>query len=293
VNRLRTVDYRADGSIEQRPDDVAERVAGAQRVLLLVHGIIGDTEGMAAGVRACGLDRNFDLVLCYDYENLSTQIGETARQLAAHLRSVGLGPQDEKHLTLLAHSMGGLVSRWFIERESGSAMVDHLVMCGTPNQGSPFGRVDDARRILTMLTGLAANASPALLPFTAPLLFLLNRSNQVTPTLQQMDPSSDFIQGLNSNPDPGVRYTVLAGNVAEYDDSSDRMFARLVAKMARSTLFDLLFGQRQHDIAVAVDSILGGGAARPSVSRVPVSCHHLNYFSSRTGQAALTSVTWS
>jgi hypothetical protein len=292
VNRLCWVDFRADGSLARQPDGVAERVARARRVLLMVHGIIGDTEGMAAGVRACGLDRQFDLVLTYDYENLSTPIGETARQLKADLSAVGLGPQDTQHLTLLVHSMGGLVSRWFIEREGGQAMVDHLVMCGTPNQGSPFGKVDDARKIFTMLTGLAANVAPALVPFSAPVLFVLNRSVKVTPTLEQMDSGSDFIRGLNSSPDPGVRYTVLAGNVDEYSEPSDPMFAQLVAKIGRSTLFDLLFGQRPNDIAVAVDSIFGGAAGRPPVSQKPVACHHLNYFTSAAGRQALLGVTW-
>jgi hypothetical protein len=292
VNRLCWVDFRADGSLARQPDGVAERVARARRVLLMVHGIIGDTEGMAAGVRACGLDRQFDLVLTYDYENLSTPIGETARQLKADLSAVGLGPQDTQHLTLLVHSMGGLVSRWFIEREGGQAMVDHLVMCGTPNQGSPFGKVDDARKIFTMLTGLAANVAPALVPFSAPVLFVLNRSVKVTPTLEQMDSGSDFIRGLNSSPDPGVRYTVLAGNVDEYSEPSDPMFAQLVAKIGRSTLFDLLFGQRPNDIAVAVDSIFGGAAGRPPVSQKPVACHHLNYFTSAAGRQALLGVAW-
>ena len=72
--------------------------------------------------------------------------------------------------------MGGLVSRWFVEREGGREIVDHLVMCGTPNQGSPFGKVDDARKIFTMLTGLAANVAPALVPYLAPMLFVLNRT---------------------------------------------------------------------------------------------------------------------
>ena len=292
VNCLCWVDFRADGSLARQPDGVAERVARARRVLLLVHGIIGDTEGMAAGVRACGLDREFDLVLTYDYENLSTPISETAQQLKADLSAVGLGPQDAQHLTLLVHSMGGLVSRWFIEREGGQALVDHLVMCGTPNQGSPFGKVDDARKIFTMLTGLAANVAPALVPFSAPMLFVLNRSVNVTPTLEQMDAGSDFIRDLNSSPDPGVRYTVLAGNVDDYNEPSDPIFAQLVAKIGRSTLFDLLFGQMPNDIAVAVDSIFGGAGGRPPASQKQVACHHLNYFSSAAGRQALLGVTW-
>ena len=57
-------------------------------------------------------------------------------------------------------------------------------------------------------------------------------------------------------------------------------------------MFDALFGQRPNDIAVAVDSIFGGGAGRPGVAHQPVACHHLNYFSSRTGQTALQAVAW-
>ena len=292
VNRLCWVDFGDDGNVVRHAGGVAERVAAAKRVLLLVHGIIGDTDGMAAGVRACGLDRKFDLLLTYDYENLSTPIGETAKQLKADLLAAGLGPGDPQHLTLLVHSMGGLVSRWFIEREGGQAMVDHLVMCGTPNQGSPFGKVDDARKILTMLTGLAANVAPALLPFTAPFLFVLNRSAKVTPTLEQMDRNSVFMQALNASADPGVRYTVLAGNVDDYREPSDPLFAQLVAKMGRSTLFDLLFDRQPNDIAVAVESIFSGAEGRAAASRQPVACHHLNYFSSHTGQAALAKVAW-
>lgn len=296
VNRLRWVDYGADGSFEQRDDGVAARVAAARRVLLLVHGIIGDTEGMAGGLRACGLDAKFDLVLSFDYENLSTPIEETARDLKAQLAEAGLSDGDDKHLTLLVHSMGGLVSRWFIEREGGHRVVDHLVMCGTPNHGSPFGKIDDARRILEVLTGLAANYVPALLPFSAPILFVLNRSKKVTPTLMQMNPGSDFIQALNGSPDPGIPYTILAGDVDQYHEPTDGLFAKLLAKTGRGALFDALFANQANDIAVAIDSIVkvgGGGGVRshPPKTR-QVACHHLNYFVSSAGQQALQTVAW-
>ncbi len=292
VNRLRWVEPLADGGFAQRDDGLATKVAAAKRVLLLVHGIIGDTEGMAAGVRAGALDQRFDLVLTYDYENLSTPIEETARALKAQLAEAGLYERDDKHLTLLVHSMGGLVSRWFIEREGGSALVDHLVMCGTPNNGSPFGKVDDARKILNVLTGLAANYLPALIPFSAPILFVLNRSKKVTPTLMQMDPGSEFIRTLNASADPGIAYTILAGDVGAYREPTDELFAKLVAKLGQSFVFDALFGNKANDIAVSVDSILRVGERSHAPKTTQVACHHLNYFVSAAGQQALKTVAW-
>jgi len=293
VNQLRWVEYRPDGSFERHKSMVADKVAAARNVLLLVHGIIGDTEGMAAGVKACGLDQKFDLVLTYDYENLSTPIGQTAQKLKAQLEAVGLKDNDDKRLTLLVHSMGGLVSRWFIEREGGNRVVDHLVMCGTPNVGSPFGQIDAARKILTVLTSLSINYVPALVPFSGAVLMLLNRSKKLTPALEQMNPASEFISTLNRSDDPGIPYTILAGDVDAYKEPSDAFFARMVAKAGQSFIFEALFARQANDIAVGVESILGVGDQRAIAPvRRNVACHHLNYFVSESGQQALMAVPW-
>ena len=293
VNRLRWVSFGPDGACEYHDSRLAEKVAAAQNVLLLVHGIIGDTEGMARGVKATGLDRRFDLVLTYDYENLTTPIEETARTLKAQLAAAGLNERDGRKLTLLVHSMGGLVSRWFVEREGGNAIVDHLVMCGTPNNGSPFGKIDAARKILNVLTSVAINYAPTFIPWSGALLFALNRSKRVTPTLEQMNPASEFIATLNASQDPGIRYTILAGDVGEYKPSADGLFEKLLAKIGQGAVFDALFGMRANDIAVSVESILGVESKRASAPiRKNVACHHLNYFVSDVGQAALTKVEW-
>ncbi|MEO8070669.1 MAG: hypothetical protein ABI652_04660, partial [Acidobacteriota bacterium] len=293
VNRLRWVSFTADGGCEYHDGGLAAKVAAAQHVLLLVHGIIGDTEGMARGVKDSGLDRRFDLVLTYDYENLSTPIEETARTLKTQLAAAGLHAQDGRTLTLLVHSMGGLVSRWFIEREGGNAVVDHLVMCGTPNNGSPFGEIDGARKILSLLTGLAVNFAPMFIPFSSALLLVLNRSKKVTPTLEQMNPASPFIAALNASDDPGIRYTILAGDVGAYKPAADGLFEKLLAKTGQGVVFDALFSLHANDIAVSVDSILGVANRRALAPvRRDVACHHLNYFVSDVGQAALTAVEW-
>lgn len=293
VNQLRWIDYAPDGSYTYRKDDVAAKVAAARNILLLVHGIIGDTEAMARGIHQVGLHGRFDLVLTYDYENLSTPIEETARKLASQLGAAGIHENDNKRLTLLVHSMGGLVSRWFIEREGGNAIVDHLVMCGTPNNGSPFGRVDGARNIMNVLTGLAVNYLPAVIPFSGALLLLLNRSKKITPTLEQMNPGSEFLKALNASSDPGIRYTILAGDVETYNEPSDGLFGNLLAKIGQSSLFETFFGLKANDIAVSVESILGVTGTRVHMPvRHNVACHHLNYFVSEAGQKALASVEW-
>ena len=293
VNQLRWVEYKTDGSFAYQKSNVADKVAAAQNVLLLVHGIIGDTEAMAQGVKATSLDQKFDLVLAYDYENLSTPIAETAQKLKAQLSAAGLNETDNKKLTLLVHSMGGLVSRWFIEREGGNKIVDHLVMCGTPNNGSPFGKVDGARKILKVLTALSVNYVPMFIPFSGAVLLLLNRSKKITPTLEQMNPESDFIKTLNASEDPGIRYTILAGDVEAYKEPSDAFFADMLAKVGQSSLFEALFGMKANDIAVSVESILGVESKRAITPvRKNVGCHHLNYFVSDAGQKALTGVEW-
>jgi pimeloyl-ACP methyl ester carboxylesterase len=291
VNQLCWVEFKADGSITRQSSNLANKVAAAQNILLLIHGIIGDTEVMAKGLRLAGLEQKFDLVLTYDYENLSTPIEETAEKLKQQLAAAGLGDADNKKLTLLVHSMGGLVARFFIEQKGGNNMVDHLVMCGTPNNGSPFGKIEAARKLMNILTPLALTYVPIVVPFAGAFLFRLKK---VTPTLQQMDPESPFIKALNSSGDPKVRYTILAGDINEYQEPAERSFLhKVLDKVGKGFVFGLLFGAHPHDIAVSVESILGvDGGRNPAPVRKNVPCHHLNYFISAAGQEELKKVEW-
>jgi pimeloyl-ACP methyl ester carboxylesterase len=194
---------------------------------------------------------------------------------------------------LLVHSMGGRVSRWFIEREGGHRVVDHLVMFGTPNAGSPFGRIALGRQLASVLTTLAINTFPAFAPFGGALVYLLNRSQKVTPTLEQMNPGSEFLETLNASDDPGVRYTILAGDVRDYRETADQLAARLIAKVGPGFLFDTLYQDAGHDIAVSLDSIRGVADTRtPSPEKRTVICHHLNYFASDAGLKAMAEVAW-
>jgi len=293
VNSLRRVEVMPDGRVERQKFGVADAVAASSGVLLLVHGITGDTAEMAADVVASGIAAKFDLVLTYDYENLGTPIGDTALALEQALKGVGIAAGDGKSLTILAHSTGGLVSRCFIERGGGRDTVDHLVMCGTPNGGSPLGKAGAAMAVARLLGDFAANVAPASLPFLAPLRSVLKAAGGVTKSLEQINPASNFILELNASDDPGVRYTILAGSIDAYVAAGDGFAGRALVAAGRSAAFDLLFESQPNDIAVGVESIktIGGVRAVKPV-RHDVACHHLNYFASDAGRAALQAVAW-
>jgi pimeloyl-ACP methyl ester carboxylesterase len=287
ASQLRWVDCSGTAPV-YGVDNLPGKVAAANKVLLLVHGIIGDTASIAQGLIASALWRQFDLVLAWDYENLNTPISDTGLELKARLAMAGFGPNDGKQLTILSHSMGGLVSRAMIELHDGAALVDHLVMCGTPNGGSPLGRV------LPPLLALAGNAAASTLNAAGPVLAWLVSRRPPTATLAQMNPGSNFLNSLAAANDPGVRYTILSGSVDACTAAGDVLTERLLLKLGQSTPFDMLFSNQPNDIAVAVPSIAAVPPTRtpPPTTGPVLACHHLNYFASPAGLTALKAVAW-
>jgi len=274
---------------------IRQQVAAANRIVLFIHGIIGDTEDMAASVfnEPNPLADHYDLVLAFDYENLGTPIEETARDLKQQLCEVGLESGHRKTLHVVAHSMGGLVARWFIEREGGHEIVNRLVMLGTPNAGSPWPTLADwaATTLSIGLNSLGVAIWPAR--FLGKLVTALGR---VDVTLDQMAPGSETLKTLAASPDPKVPYRVLAGNtgllVSQESNSSDALLARLLARISpRRLLHDLtapVFFGAPNDIAVSVQSIEYLPAERePRAEFVELACDHITYFSTAVGQLAL------
>jgi pimeloyl-ACP methyl ester carboxylesterase len=284
---------------------ISEKVAKAKRIVLFVHGIIGDTESMVPSVHRAKVRVNgaeyplfdphvYDLVLAFDYENLNTSIADNARSLKQRLAAVGLGTGHDKTLHIVAHSMGGLVSRWLIEREGGNDIVNHLIMLGTPNNGSPWPNVVEfALPLLTVgLNGLAAVAWPvsaigSLMHLAG--LATAGAERKMTIALKEMQPDSTLVQTLFSSDPPGIPYTIIAGNTSLIQPTTPEQQAKIQALFKRFVrdAIDLPFMGAANDIAVKVNSI----THLPNRSPVPmvgqVACDHLTYFSHPAGLSTL------
>lgn len=274
IHQLCWADY-SQPTVERRTEGLITKVKDARNILLVIHGIIGDTKCMAECMRKAHEEGTYDLVLSFDYENLNTPIEKTAAALKVKLREAGIHPPTGKKITILAHSMGGLVSRYFIEELSGKEVVNRLIMAGTPNAGSAFAKLTKYRNHAITILGFAANSVFGL-PAAATLLAALQQSKKLTPTLEQMDyDNGDFLKPLNSGDAPGIPYSIVAGHLdrfLEKDENGSRLMKKIF-KVGGKTFY----GTQSNDIAVSVNSIKSIAQSwTPEV--VEVACHHMNYF---------------
>ncbi|MEO1144241.1 MAG: caspase family protein [Cyanobacteria bacterium J06638_22] len=283
VNPTETGEVHYEGEAAK----VGDRVATANKVLLYIHGIIGDTQSLLPSLTHAQVDVDgqpqslldlYDLVLTFDYESLNTPIGTLAEQLRDRLTQVGLGANHGKTLHIIAHSMGGLVARSLIEQKDGHTLVQHLIMAGTPNGGSPWSTLQDwATTTLTIgLNSLSTVALPIKL-----LGNLVAAIELIDINLDQMKPGSDFLTALQDCPDPHVPYTVISGNAAfnasEDTASQNRLLGMLEALGHHAITFP--FMSQPNDWAATVHSMTQLPEGRSPQPRIQsVSCNHLVYF---------------
>ena len=305
---LAAADVTSSGeNYTQEVEQVKSQVAQAQCIVLYIHGMIGDTKSLLPSLRSAQVEVDgtekplaelYDLVLTYDYENINTSIVENAKLLKQKLQAVGLGENHGKTLHIIAHGMGGLVSRWFIEQEGGNQVVGHLIMLGTPNAGLPWSVLEDwALATLGIgLNGLSTFTTPV--PMIGLLLNTIKASRDWIETidisLDEMHPSSEFLQKLAASPDPKVPYSIIAGNTsiipaamkAERNQASSPL-KRLMHKLFEKPI-NLAFFEQPNDIAVTVKSIKSVGSERnPQPKIQEIACDHLVYFTDPVGLTAL------
>jgi hypothetical protein len=86
-----------------------------------------------------GLDDETLLPFAYDWRLSNRFNGRRLKTVVEpaleRLRARG-GPFADAKVTFIAHSMGGLVARWYIECEGGFAVTRKLITLGTPHRGA-------------------------------------------------------------------------------------------------------------------------------------------------------------
>lgn len=260
--------------VVRRSEGLNTKIKDAKNILMVIHGIIGDTQVIADSMRQVYNEKVYDLVLTFDYENLNTPIQDTSAALKEKLKQAGISAESGRKITILAHSMGGLVSRYFIEQLEGNKVVKHLVMAGTPNAGASIAKFANYRDVAKTLLTLSMNSVWGI-PAAATMLMVIEKSKKLTHTLEQMDGDKPFLLELNESPNPGIPYSIIAGHLDQFlakNKDAKSLMDKLYDKGAK-----VLYGKFPNDIAVSVNSILNI-SKQWNLETEEVACHHLNYF---------------
>lgn len=285
---------------------IANKIDTASNVLVLIHGFTGETLSCFVKPKKkqpytelfAQLNKVYDVIVAFDYDSYNTRIDETARAFKQKLNDVGIDGNQPAEVTILAHSMGGLVSRWMIEKENGRAMINQLVMAGTPNGGTPWPRIKDMVNfgLTTLLSNLTFGpAGGAIVTAIGYLTKFLSKTKEMDQVTELMKINSEFLNTLNTADDPSLPYTIVAGNTSIIQDvisGKDGWLKRLLRRVGvpnahYDVLTKFLFNE-SNDICASVNSIGNVPATRqPMPISEEVACDHISYFSTKVGQETL------
>ena len=293
VDEQQNVSHETDYEIiKSKVEDPATK-----RILVFIHGIIGDTSDQVKLVRRAVKNENgerkdltdiYDLMLTFDYESLNDPIELTAENLKKRFEQIGLKEGHGKTVHIIAHSMGGLVARWFMEHLGGDKMVSHFIQVGSPNCGSPWANTYHMG--IFSLTKLI-NFLPIPSTINSVLAYLGKKRKTIEVTVSQLQPDSEFCKKLKSPEGKShIPYTIIAGDSSLIPNRSPQE-GRLIKKMLnryaldyRKKLIKLFFHDRSDDIvAIASCHDIPDGKCSHLEMVDAVGCNHFTYFNTDEG----------
>ena len=128
-------------------------IRAGQRPVILVHGYAANS-GIWAPMMQYLIRRGVTNLFTIDLEPRFGDIDDYARQLAARVTRICNTTRADK-VVLVAHSMGGLVARAYIEQFGGAQRVAKLICIGTPHHGAVMARLAPGVNASQMRVGSA------------------------------------------------------------------------------------------------------------------------------------------
>lgn len=250
---------QADGLLPQLPTAPEGDIAGVNdwgcepsakrpRPVILVHGTIGDRRHLLERLSRTMLREGF-CVFSLDYGNRGLEeISRSAQQLKTFTQRVRRATGAKK-VSMVGHSQGGMMPRYFIKFLGGARLVDDLVGIAPSNHG-------------TALTGGGANLITALV-------------GQLCEACVQQGTGSPFLRRLNAGDEtPGkVSYTqittrydeVVVPHTSGYLEPGPRTTNVTIQSLCRRELVEhLLIPISRTAVAVTLDALTRRGPARIS-----------------------------
>lgn len=212
-----------DEPTEKEVGDLASRQGKfvAKRLCILIHGLNSRSSVMkplAEKIKNEGI-----AVAYFDYPN-DDRIGRSAYLFSKELRKHQIRFPKQK-ISIVAHSMGGLVARRVIEDPRlHSDNVDQLVMICTPNQGSNLAKVAIGMDVWEHFT-----SRKEILPDLSRVK--ASFADGVNDAATDLRPGSKFLADLNKLPrNKRVRYSLFIGNDGAVKKDKLELLAKKIEK---------------------------------------------------------------
>ncbi len=141
-------------------------------------------------------------VVVYDFPD-NQDMDVSAPQFVADWRAARMSSGDREPWSILGHSMGGLLGRYYVEGDDYENDVSTLILIAPPNQGSSLAKAQGLFQLLQNVQGMQG-ASRGM---------LLELGEGLGEAADDLVPGSAFLKRLNSRPRrEGIRYHILAGD---------------------------------------------------------------------------------
>jgi triacylglycerol lipase len=167
-----------------------DRLRRCQRPILLVHGY-SCSRGLWWWMRRRLESAGYVVAtvnLAPPYVGIDALVPQLARRIDAVREETGAD-----RVTVVAHSMGGLVSRAYLAKH-GSAYVERLVTLGTPHQGSELARIGFGRNAREMEPDSRWLQALGKAELAVPATSVRNiHDNYVTPNPRQRLPGAEDV----------------------------------------------------------------------------------------------------
>jgi pimeloyl-ACP methyl ester carboxylesterase len=152
-------------SISLSPDALAGVAGKGRKIVILVHGLcMNDRQWLREGHdHGASLARDFGFTPIYLRYNSGRHVSENGREFAALLNTlVATLPNDIDEIAIVAHSMGGLVTRSAfhygkLAKHGWMKLAKRVVFLGTPHFGAPLERGGHG---IDLILGAAPFAKP-------------------------------------------------------------------------------------------------------------------------------------
>jgi len=243
-------------------DDWQQRTTG-RPLIVIVHGYGSGADEFAA-LRGRLRDTGFGTAV-FAYPN-DARVTLSGRELASALRTFERRFPGRR-VALVAHSMGGLVSRAAIEDPNTGAVgnVDRLIMVATPNQGSNLARVPVSLDIWqNWLDGE---------PDTVKSVFFESVLDGLNEARIDLQPESELLSRLNGLPrNPDVRYALILGNDGPATREQIDNLRRVILDSQETNVALRVLGPRLGPLLEDLDELvdgLGDGAVAVERGRLP------------------------